>query len=85
MIFKQIIKFGIVGVIATVIDYVVLYMLTECFNIYYFKLINNCLLDKIPPIWGQFQSAKVQIYTQNAKKMGFYFVIYPQSLTFATV
>jgi len=33
----------------------------------------------------RFQRAKVQIYTQNAKKMGFYFVIYPQSLTFATV
>lgn len=56
MIFKQIIKFGIVGVIATVIDYVVLYMLTECFNIYYLVsaiisfsislIINYCLSVK---------------------------------------
>lgn len=32
---KQIIKFGIVGVIATIIDYVVLYGLTEFLGIHY--------------------------------------------------
>lgn len=35
-LFKQIIKFGIVGGIAFLIDYSLLYILTEFFNIYYF-------------------------------------------------
>lgn len=32
---KQLIRFGIVGVIATTIDYFILFFLTEYFNVYY--------------------------------------------------
>ena len=32
---KQLIRFGIVGVIATIIDYVILYLLTEYLDVYY--------------------------------------------------
>lgn len=35
-LFKQILKFGLVGGIAFVIDYSLLYILTEYFKIYYF-------------------------------------------------
>ena len=34
-IIKQVIKFGIVGVIATLIDYIILFILTEYVGLYY--------------------------------------------------
>ncbi len=37
-IINQILKFGLVGGIAFIIDYVFLYLFTEYFNIYYLQL-----------------------------------------------
>lgn len=34
-LFKQLVKFGIVGVLAFIIDYGILYILVEYFNVYY--------------------------------------------------
>ena len=34
-LFKQLIKFGIVGIIATIVDFLILFIFTEYFHIYY--------------------------------------------------
>ncbi len=55
-LFMQIIKFGLVGVIATVIDYVLLYVLTEFFNIYY--LISSIISFSVSVIFNYIASVR---------------------------
>lgn len=60
---KQIFKFGIVGVIATIIDYLLLYILTEYLNIYY--LISSTISFSISLIVNYILSIK---WVFNVKK-----------------
>lgn len=53
---KQIIRFGIVGVIATIIDYIILYILTEYLNIHY--LISSTISFSISLIVNYYLSIK---------------------------
>lgn len=55
-LFKQIFKFGIVGVIAFIIDYGVLYVLVEIFSIYY--LLASAISFTISVIFNYLASMK---------------------------
>lgn len=55
-LFKQILKFGLVGIIATLIDYILLYILTEFFNIYY--LISSIISFSVSVIFNYIASVK---------------------------
>ena len=55
-LFTQIIKFGLVGVVATIIDYLLLYVLTEYFNIYY--LISSIISFSVSVIFNYIASIR---------------------------
>ena len=56
MIFKQILKFGIVGVIATIIDFGLLYFLTDIANVHY--LISSAISFVVSLIFNYYLSIK---------------------------
>lgn len=56
MIFKQILKFGIVGVIATIIDFGLLYFLTDIVNVHY--LISSVISFVVSLIFNYYLSIK---------------------------
>lgn len=56
MIYKQILKFGIVGVIATIIDFGLLYFLTDIVNVHY--LISSVISFVVSLIFNYYLSIK---------------------------
>lgn len=56
MIYKQILKFGIVGVIATIIDFGLLYFLTDIANVHY--LISSAISFVVSLIFNYYLSIK---------------------------
>ncbi len=60
MIFKQIMRFGIVGLIATIIDYVLLYFFTDFLNVHY--LISAVISFSISLIVNYYLSIKWVFY-----------------------
>ena len=66
-IIKQVIKFGIVGVIATLIDYIILFILTEYVGLYY--LISSIISFSISLIFNYILSI---IWVFNIKKKQIY-------------
>ena len=64
-IFKQLLKFGAVGVIAFLVDYILLYVLTEYLNIYYLvsstiSFIVSLIINYILSIYWVFDVKKKQ-------------------------
>ncbi len=70
-IIKQIFKFGIVGGICFLIDYIILFICTDIFNIYY--LISSIISFTISTIFNYILSVKwvFNVKRQNEKKKNF--------------
>lgn len=70
-IIKQIFKFGIVGGICFLIDYIILFMCTDIFNIYY--LISSIISFTISTVFNYILSVKwvFNVKRQNEKKKNF--------------
>ena len=70
-IIKQIFKFGIVGGICFLIDYIILFICTDIFNIYY--LISSIISFTISTIFNYILSVKwvFNVKRQNEKKKKF--------------
>jgi len=68
-LFKQIFKFGIVGGLAFIIDYTILYLLTEFLNIYYLvssviSFVISLVFNYILSIYWVFDVKKKQTYKE---------------------
>lgn len=70
-IIKQIFKFGIVGGICFLIDYIILFICTDIFNIYY--LISSIISFTISTVFNYILSVKwvFNVKRQNEKKKNF--------------
>ena len=62
---KQILRFGVVGGLAFIIDYIVLYVLTDIFHIYY--LISSCISFTVSVIFNYILSIK-WVFDVNKKQ-----------------
>ena len=70
---KQIISFGIVGVICTIVDFSLLYVFTNIFGITY--LMSNLLSVSISTIINYILSQKIVFHFTNSYKNGVLFVL----------
>lgn len=70
---KQILRFGVVGGLAFVIDYVVLYVLTDIFHIYY--LISSCISFTVSVIFNYILSIK-WVFDVNKKQDMHEFIVF---------
>lgn len=66
-IINQILKFGIVGIIATLIDYLVLILLTEIFGVYY--LLSSVISFTVSVIFNYIASMKFVFESKNDNKL----------------
>jgi putative flippase GtrA len=71
-ILNQILKFGIVGIIATLIDYLVLILLTEIFDVYY--LLSSCISFIVSVIFNYIASMKYVFEGKNNNKIKEFFL-----------
>jgi putative flippase GtrA len=71
-ILNQILKFGIVGFIATLIDYLVLILLTEIFDVYY--LLSSCISFTVSVIFNYIASMKYVFEGKNNNKIKEFFL-----------
>ena len=71
-ILNQILKFGIVGIIATLIDYLVLILLTEIFDVYY--LLSSCISFTVSVIFNYIASMKYVFEGKNNNKIKEFFL-----------
>lgn len=55
-LFEQVMKFGIVGVLATLLDFIILFILTEILNMYY--LASSCISFVLSLLFNYFASMK---------------------------
>lgn len=70
---NQILKFGIVGVIATIIDFIVLYLLTEFLHVHY--LISSIISFTVSVIFNYILSIK-WVFEANHKQTKKDFIIF---------
>lgn len=61
---KQLIKFGIVGIISTLLDYVLMILFTEIFGIYY--LLSSTLSYTISLVFNYFASMKYVFHSRES-------------------
>lgn len=69
---NQILKFGVVGIIAFLIDYSILTLLTEIFNVYY--LTSACISFTISVIFNYIASMKFVFKGKDTNKYKEFFV-----------
>ncbi len=70
---KQILRFGVVGGLAFIIDYIVLYVLTDIFHIYY--LISSCISFTVSVIFNYILSIK-WVFDVNKKQDMHEFIVF---------